>query len=138
MGTSVGSPWRLWIITITMLVMVHHIRASRYLDGLGVRSGRGLSATENDGASALDSEEASVAVKVEEDMVQQSQKDVATEGGDKSSDRTFDVIIDSSEDGKSTTFNPTPVFVIDFGRNVTAKNPLKVCVLPCVRYRYIN
>eukprot|EP00889_Picochlorum_renovo_P007543 jgi/Picre1/34573/NNA_002041.t1 len=110
-----------------MLVMVHHIHASRYLDGLGVRSGRGVLATVDDGVSALESEQASVAVKVEEDMVQQSQKDVSTEGEERSrSDRTFDVIIDSSEDGKSTTFNPTPVFVVDFGRNVTAKNPLKM------------
>ncbi|KAI8107836.1 hypothetical protein M9435_002863 [Picochlorum sp. BPE23] len=124
---SVGSPWRLWMITVTMLVMVHHIHASRYLDGLGVRSGRGVLATVDDGVSALETEQASVAVKVEEDMVQQSQKDVSTKGEEKSrSDRTFDVIIDSSEDGKSTTFNPTPVFVVDFGRNVTAKNPLKM------------
>ncbi len=127
MARSVGSPWRLWVITTTLLVMVHQIHASRYLDRLGVRSGRGVLAAADEVASALESEEASVAMKVEQDMVQQSQKDGAMEDEEKSTDPTFDIIIDSSEDGKSTTFNPTPVFVIDFGRNVTAKNPLKVC-----------
>lgn len=40
----------------------------------------------------------------------------------------FQVVIDSSEDGKAMSTVPTPVFVVDFGRNVTTRNPLSVRV----------
>ena len=92
--------------------------------------------------------QSSVAV-VEDEMVEQSVKEIEetmvkakTKGemdvlDNKTMDMDeehFQVVIDSSEDGKSMSTVPTPVFVVDFGRNVTTRNPLSVRVY---RIKYI-
>ena len=38
----------------------------------------------------------------------------------------FDVVIECSEGHAFVMSNPSPVFVVDFGRNITEKNPLKL------------
>ena len=67
--------------------------------------------------------------EIEETMVKTKNKGEIEELDNEKMDMNeehFQVVIDSSEDGKAMSTIPTPVFVVDFGRNVTTRNPLSV------------
>ena len=126
-------------VTVTLLMTVgpcvgryHHDHHTYVASGLTVE-GRALLQT------VSGEEERDTLFAVEQDMVEYAEKQSSstienrndTDGTyttttDEPGAAAFDVIIETSEEGRLISSNPTPVFVVDFGRNITEKNPLKL------------